>query len=384
MAATVPGTLELLLLVSGSVRKRKRATNARPAELRLAVVIPAHNEALLIARCVESVASSAREAGGCEVVVVADNCTDETALVAEVAGARVLVRRNALLRGKGYALRTAFDQLQSEGFNGFLVIDADSIVTSNLVSGVAWYLANGSAAVQCRYRVANNGQSLRTRLMDAALLAFNVARPRGRAGWGLSAGILGNGFALRAETLQQVPWDATSIVEDLEYHIRLVAAGDCVDFVDAATVYGEIPARADAAKGQRSRWEGGRLRMAREWVPGLARQVARGKLRLAEPLLELLTLPLAYHVMLLAVALTPLPWPWRIYTETALALVALHVLGACSMGGHPLKTASALAAAPFYMIWKIGTICGVLAASRRSASWVRSGRDSEITVEPVD
>ena len=74
----------------------------------------------------------------------------------------------------------------------------------------AW-LGSGADAVQCRYGVLNAGDSLRTRLMNVALLAFNVLRPRGRDRLGFSAGILGNGFALRAETLATVPYVARSV-----------------------------------------------------------------------------------------------------------------------------------------------------------------------------
>jgi cellulose synthase/poly-beta-1,6-N-acetylglucosamine synthase-like glycosyltransferase len=379
LLATVPGTLEILLVTVGSLRRARRRSDAGLGNFRLAVVIPAHNEAALIARCVASVAVSVQQAGNCEIVVVADNCTDDTARLAAAAGARVLVRQDAVLRGKGYALRTAFDQLQAEGFGAFLVVDADSTVSSNLVSESRSRLSAGAAAVQCRYRVANDRVSLRTRLMDVAFLAFNVLRPKGRAGWGISAGILGNGFALRGETLQKVPYNAASIVEDLEYHLRLVAAGERVDFIDQATVFGEIPAGGEAARVQRSRWEGGRLLMAKEWIPRLAAGVGRGQWRLIEPLLDLLTFPLAYQVLLLAL-LVVLPGPFREYAVGALGVIVCHVLVASFLGGHPLKAVLALAAAPFYVVWKVTTLDAVFSASRRGARWVRTGRDNEVSL----
>lgn len=377
LVAAIPGTLEILLVTIGVALKTKRRAEAKWENLRLAVVIPAHNEAALIGRCVASVAASARSAGDCRIVVVADNCNDDTAAIAGDVGARVLIRRNDLLRGKGYALRLAFDQLRSEGFGAYLVVDADSVVSSSLVSETKRRLAAGSVAVQCRYRISDENASVRARLMDLAFLAFNVSRPKGRSGWGLSAGILGNGFALRDETLRKIPWDAASIVEDLEYHLRLVAAGARVDFIDEATVYGETPARGEGARVQRSRWEGGRLRMAVEWTPKLALAVLRGRWRLAEPLLDLMMFPLAYHVLLLAFALVVLPYPLRECAAAALGLVAVHVLQASFAGGQFLKTATALAAAPFYIVWKMTTLGAVFSSSRRDAGWVRTGRDNQ-------
>ncbi|HWE53377.1 MAG TPA: glycosyltransferase family 2 protein [Bryobacteraceae bacterium] len=380
---TLPGTLELLLLTIGATHPKRRPPAGGKRDLRLAIVIPAHDEASLIGRCVGSVIASARPAGSCEAagscetIVVADNCTDQTAAIARQAGARVIVRENADLRGKGYALRMAFDVLLEEGFEAFLIVDADSILSANLVTEVKHRLAAGAAAVQCRYRISNHDASMRTRLMDLAFLAFNVMRLKGRSGWGLSAGILGNGFGLRRETLTRVPWEASSIVEDLEYHLRLVDARERVDFINEATVYGETPATGGSARVQRSRWEGGRLRMAREWAPKLAAEIARGKWRLTEPLLELLLLPLAYHVLLLLFALVMMPYPFREWALAALLLVVLHVTWAASLGGQLWKNAAALLAAPFYIFWKMSTVISVLSASRRNAGWARTARDSQ-------
>ncbi len=379
VVATVPGAVELLILTVGSARKARRQGDGQRQNIRLGIVIPAHNEASLIGRCVANIAASAPSPGVRETVVVADNCTDQTAMLATEAGARVLVRTDSERRGKGYALRMAFDQLQAEGFNAFLVIDADSMVSPNLVNEVVLRLGAGAAAVQCRYRVANESASLRTRLMDVAFLGFNVLRPKGRAGWALSAGILGNGFGLRGETLQKVPYTAASIVEDLEYHLRLVVASERVDFINEATVFGEIPTGGAAARVQRSRWEGGRLRMASEWVPRLLAGIARGQWRLIEPLLDLITLPLAYQVLLLLFTIF-LPAPFREYAVGALGIVALHVLAAALLGGNPWKSVLALATAPFYIVWKITTLDAVLSASGRGARWVRTGRDNEASL----
>jgi cellulose synthase/poly-beta-1,6-N-acetylglucosamine synthase-like glycosyltransferase len=376
LLATLPGVLEILLVTVGAALKGRKTVSATRRKCRLAAVIPAHDEAGLIGRCVTSIAASTASGAQCEIVVVADNCVDETARLASEAGARVLVRCDPARRGKGYALRYAFDWLRAEGIDAFLVVDADSIVSPNLIPEVAARLSAGAAAVQCRYRVANDSASFRTRLMDVAFLAFNVVRPKGRSGWGLSAGIMGNGFALHAEILQRVPYHADSIVEDLEYHLRLVASSECVEFIDQATVFGDIPPDGDAARTQRSRWEGGRLRMAREWVPRLAAGVARGQWRLLESLVDLVTLPLTYQILLLCVALF-LPPPFRAYAAVGLGLTAVHVLVASLLGGHPWKTLLALGAAPFYILWKVTTLAGVVSASRRGAHWVRTGRDND-------
>lgn len=378
-AVTIPGAIELMLVTSGAIFGRSRSLPRNPRRGRLAAIVPAHNEEALIGRCVASLLASAANGTQCSVIVVADNCTDATAWRAREAGADVLVRHDSRHRGKGCALRFAFDRLIEGGFDGFLIVDADSVVSANLVPEVLAALAGGANAVQTRYRVRPPLNSSRRRVMDVAFLAFNVLRPKGRDGWGLSAGILGNGFALSRQTLQEVPYSADSIVEDLEYHLLLVNANKKVRFANAATVYGDMPEDAGAGVSQRARWEGGRARVARVWVPKLAAQLAHGKLSVAEPLLELLTLPLAYMVLIVSALCVFPTGPLRWYGAAVMGLIVVYVASAVSLGGRVGESLTALAAAPVYVAWKLRSLGAIVHASRAQAQWIRTPRDSHPT-----
>lgn len=374
--STLPGTVELMLLTLGGVLPAKRAKlHAESGKLRrVAFVVPAHDEEVTISGCVKSLLQCDSPTGAATVFVVADNCTDQTAKFAVEAGASVLVRNDATRRGKGYALDFAFQSLSARGFDLFIIVDADTSVTPNLLHDFEQAFEAGADAVQCRYKVRNASGSLRTRWMNIALMAFNVLRPRGRNRFGMSVGILGNGFALSQSTLSRVPYDAVSVVEDLEYHIRLVRAGLRVRFVDTATVYGEMPSSGTGVSTQRARWEGGRFRMIRESVPKLAREISRGRFRLFEPLLELLLLPLGFHVLLLLVALTTPASAIRLYAAAALSLVGVHMLAAIGIGGGGWRDISALLSAPFYLVWKLRTIPQLLRNAGRGTAWVRTER----------
>jgi cellulose synthase/poly-beta-1,6-N-acetylglucosamine synthase-like glycosyltransferase len=375
----LPGSCELLVLSIGGMLppRRTHTKTGSLGTLRIAVVVPAHNESANIARAVSSLLRAERGSVRLTVTVVADNCTDNTADVAVEAGARVLVRHNDTLRGKGYALDHAFELLLRESFDAFIVVDADSEVSANFITAMAAAFETGAGAAQCRYIVRNSGDSIRTRLLNVALFGFNVLRPRGRDRLGLSAGIYGNGFGLSAGTLRVVPYTAASVVEDLEYHLALVRARRRVRFIDAAAVYGDMPVAGPGVKTQRARWEGGRLRMMVEKVPGLGLDIMRGSFRSVEPALDLLLLPLAFHVVLLLIALVA---PVTIVRATALAglgIVGLHLIGAIATGGGTVKDVAVLAAAPFYIGWKILLIPKLIASSRSGALWVRTARANE-------
>ncbi len=376
--ATLPGTIELAMLTLGGLLPVRRSKQ-RPATetFRLAVVVPAHNEEKQIARCVKSILAADQTSVNLTIAVVADNCTDDTAGVARGAGARVLQRTNLELRGKGYALDYAFTVLTSEMYHAFMVVDADSVIAPNALVEIAGSILAGADAVQCRYLVSNPGDSARTRLMNVALLAFNVLRPSGRDRLGLSVGIYGNGFALSSETLARVPYEASSVVEDLEYHLNLVRAGRKVRFADRTAVYGDMPVSGEGVKTQRKRWEGGRFRMLAERAPTLAMELLRGRIRFLEPLLDLLLLPLAFHVSLLILAaLTPFA-PARDLGIAGLSVVALHLIVTVTVCGSGWRDFAVLATAPFYILWKLLMLPSVLRSARANTTWVRTKRISE-------
>ena len=375
--ATLPLTVELLILsIAAALPQRKRSTAA--SGFRLAVVIPAHNEQALIANCVSSILNQAD--APFDVYVIAHNCSDSTAHRAAEAGA-IALELNDGIGGKGLALDFGFRHALAKGAQAVLVIDADSVAGPNLIAAVTSAFAAGAEALQCRYEVANVNTSANTRLAALAFLGMNVLRPLGRYRLGLSCGIFGNGFALSAATLSRVPYVANSLVEDLEYHLHLIRAGICVRFLDHAAVLGEMPETSASAASQRARWEGGRMLMRRLWTMPLLVEALRGNFCMLEPLLDLLALPLAINLALLLPALAMGAVSDELWltlcAATGLSAIALYVLVAASLSSDPERTLQALAAAPFYLVWKLLLIPRTRLAARSGAAWVRTQRNAE-------
>jgi len=376
LLATLPLVAELLVLTLAALmpagsRRKKQVNRALPP---ISIIIPAHNEETLIGRCAQSVLAFADS--GVEVLVVAHNCTDGTAAVAEAAGAHVLVLNDSTQQGKGCALSYGFAQALTGNSEAVMVIDADSVVSFNLIETVQRRFAAGAKALQCRYEVHNAHSSQRTELMALAFQAFNVIRPRGRDRLGLSAGIFGNGFAVHRKVLERIPYGAHSIVENLEYHIALVQAGIRVEFVDTAKVQGEMPISAKGTSTQRARWEGGRFYIMRQWAPKLLAEILRGRGRLIEPLFDLLGLPLAIEVSLLFIAAF-LPFAWlRFYVVGAFTVIGIHLLAAAASGPNFIGALKVLLTAPAYIAWKLCMITAIWRTSRANSMWVRTERDS--------
>jgi cellulose synthase/poly-beta-1,6-N-acetylglucosamine synthase-like glycosyltransferase len=378
-AFTLPGTLELASLTVGAFLPRRPRPEGVRTIRHLAIVVPAHDEEGSIAACVRGLLACDPVDARVTVHVIADNCTDRTADRARSAGAEVIVRNDLERRGKGYALEHAFSTLlrAEPDLDAVVVVDADTRVQPNFLQVFTTAFAGGAEAVQCRYQIGNPEASERIRLVAIAFKAFNVLRPRGRSRLGLSAGILGNGFGLSRRVVERVPYTARSVVEDLEYHLELVRRGYRVEFLEDTEVVADQPLGDRPTETQRARWEGGRLRMMRENVPRLVREVASGRLALLEPLGELVLLPLALHVGTLGVVLLiPFP-PTQVLAGVGLGVVAAHIAAALIVGDGGLEDVLALARAPKYVGWKLAMLPRVFGAARKEQAWVRTERDQQ-------
>ncbi len=373
-----PLLVELSMLTLASLLPARSRRRSEETLVRLAVIVPAHNEEQLIERCVQSL--QAFQPPGVNLYVVAHNCEDRTAAIAAARGAEVLVVKDPAQLGKACALRHGFAHALAGGADAVVVVDADSVVSKSFLLNMQAALSESDLAVQCVYRVLPARGKKRHSLTSIAFQGFNLVRPAGRERLGLSVGIFGNGFGLRREALERVPYQANSVVEDLEYHIGLVTAGLRVRMVEDATVFGEMPQEDSGSKTQRARWEGGRLLMMRMFPAPLLGGILRGKFRLFEPLLDVLSLPLAMEVQcLILLLLLPSPW-FRWYAVAGLLVLGLHFLAAVKAGKDFWGGVAVLLLVPRYILWKLLLLPKILLASRRSADWVRTHREnSEFT-----
>ncbi len=381
--ATLPLCLELALACLGRWLPAQQQTRA-PLTGPLAVLIPAHNEESLIARTVQSVlAAAARDSEPVNVTVIAHNCTDHTAARAADAGARVLALQGPA--GKGHALRHGMKLALEEGAAAVVVVDADTLVSTNLLTVLRQALARADAA-QAWYELgepatktsANTGTG-----QELAALAFrgmNAVRPIGRDRFGFSCGLFGNGFALKAEALTAVPWNAFGLAEDREYHALLVLARRRCAFAAEARVWGVAAASRDARRSQRLRWEGGRIALVRQMMAPLLRATAAGNLHALEVLLDALSLPFAFGLLLLLVVLglglATGAEALLVYALAGLALGLGYVLRSARLAPHPARAARALLYAPWFVLRKLWLLPAMLRSASRKAAWVRTSREA--------
>lgn len=371
---TLPGNIEIILLTLGAFiprRKKTKSTGAEP-ELKTIVIVPAYNEEKVIQ---ETLSALKQCTGHFDTVVICDNCTDATAEIVKKNNIRVISRINKKRKGKSHSLHEAFTLYLDKNYDIFIVIDADGLPSKNTITEIQKAFSEGSTAVQIRDAVHNPEESLRCRLMNVAFMAYNHLRSKGRNGLGLSAGIHGNGFALSKEVLQYVPYTVESLVEDIAYHLELVKSGYRVDYLDSCCVSSKMPTGAAEAEGQRARWEGGRFRLMIDKSPTLVKEIMKGRFRLIEPLLDLISLPLAYHCALLLLLLFAPFFYVKVYGLLSLIFVSVYLCTAIYSGGGSYADFLILFTAPAYLAWKLLIFFKIVEKSGTNASWDRTKRE---------
>jgi 1,2-diacylglycerol 3-beta-glucosyltransferase len=374
----------LLLLLAARRSAGGEATDLdieQSQRLRIVVLVPAHNEQASIAAAVQSLLRCAYPQARRRVVVIADNCDDRTAQLATAAGAEAWERVDESRRGKGFALAWALARLQAERaeFDAVVTVDADCTVSRNLLSAIDDRLRGGAEAVQVNYVAANPEASTAAALRFAGFALVNTVRFLGKQRLGLSCGLVGTGMAFTRDLLRREAWRDVGLVEDGEYHMRLVLAGERTEFVHEAWVSSPMPSKLGTSAEER--WEQGRLELIRRWAPRLILSgLARRDIVRLHTGLECLVPPqsLIAAAGLGSVAARLLVGPRRLVGLATACLVAqvVFVLGGLRLVRAPAAVYRALLSAPALIASK-SLLYVRLACGRGPTTWVRTERDAD-------
>ena len=352
-----------LLAVASWFYREPRPTDVVPP-VRLLVLIPAHNEERVIGATLDAVSAATRP--GDRVLVVADRCTDGTARIARVAGAEVLERGPDQVPGRAAARQDGLDSaLARDDWDAVLFIDADSVVSAGFLDACERALAaTGAPALQARSEAAL-GRGLIARSYLAAFALQGLMIPRGRDRLRLSVRLRGTGMVLRRDVLKLARFRAPAS-EDLFFSLDLCLEGVLPRHVESASLRSANVGSWKAASAQRTRYEAGRLAAAREFAGPLLRRHTAAALEAA---VHVLTPPIAVAAasVLGGLGLTALAgaWPVTGALTVAFGLLALAVVTGLVQSRAGVRTWLALAAAPWYVLFKLAVQLRALAMLRR-------------------
>lgn len=377
-------SLYLLIITIASCHARPRATRVAHRVHRIAILIPAHNEELLLGTLIRSLKRVDYPSDHYDIHVAADNCTDATATVGREAGAEVHERIDPSAPGKAHALnwltgRLLAPRTGSAPYDAFIVLDADSSVSPSFLREINARLCEGHMLVQGFNDVSNPVESWTASLRYIAFCLICYLRPLGKSALGLSAGLFGNGMCLGRAVVEQFPWNPESPSEDHELHMRLLSAGMRVVFAPDAHVYSQMPGSLRTARSQNVRWERGKIELMRRHSPGLlVGGIRDGDWSRIAGALELMIPPFS-----VAFGLTAALFGASLLVGSLPAIC----LGLFNLGAQLLYTARGLAImpmhsgrlylallwAPWFIVWKAGVYLAVAFGDGRG-QWVRTAR----------
>lgn len=363
----------LILLLGLGVYRAWRCTDREPVH-RLAVVVPAHDEENVIQISLRSILSSNYPRSLFDVYVIADNCSDKTAELAKAAGAHVLKRVHNTLRGKQYALKWAFKQINLDEYDAVIVLDADNHVHPNYLRVIDAELRKGNKAIQGYVETKNPTDSWVT--ANYAYMFWYVCRLQmARTFLGLSAWLAGTGLCLHTDIIRRVGWNVTTMTDDVEYTCQLILAGEKVTFAPDAVIYDQKPVGLADSMRQRLRWIRGQTQTSIKYIPRLLVATVRFWLQgnfsqAARAIDAMLWVPM--HLLIAASVVLSVSQGWWQYLLSVFLTVPLFNM--LPMFAEEVKRSRAWAflvtAGAFFLTWLPITAYGVISCGNKE--WWRT------------
>ena len=248
---------------------------------RYAILIAARNEEAVLPHLLRSIAAQDYPKELIRTFVVADNCTDRTAAVAEREGATVFQRFNRQQIGKGYALHYLLNRIdETEGldnFDAFLIFDADNLLEPDYVRQINRVCSDGYDAF-CGYRNSKNfGANWLSAGYGLWYLHDCVHMNRSRMRLGTPCAVNGTGFGFTRDLLHRTGgWKFFTLTEDIEFTTWCATRGIRVGYCHDAVLYDEQPTSLAVSIRQRTRWVQGGLQVSVRYAGDLFRGLFKG------------------------------------------------------------------------------------------------------------
>lgn len=349
--------------------------------VKIAVLVPAHNEADGIGTTIEHLLSQVAKPE--DICVIADNCTDNTAAIARQYGVTVIERQDAQRRGKGYALDYGLQFLQANPPEIVVTVDADCTVAPKTIDSIARLAQVAHRPVQATYLMERPNNSGAKDIISAlAIVVKNLVRPYGLMRLGFPCLLMGSGMAFPWQIIRQVSLANSKTTDDMQLSVDLALAGYPTLYCPQGRVTGRLM-EGESARSQHSRWEHGHIEMLLTQSPRLIRAaIAKRRYELLTLALELSVPPLSLLVMLWlaatsgALVATAIGASWIpvLVLGVAGVLIFVAIMSAWAKFARRDIPGTTLLAMPFYLLWKIPLYFAFLI--RPQTRWLRTERDS--------
>lgn len=351
-----------------SLKKEVRYKSAAP-EKKFAVVIAARNEAAVIGKLVDSLRSQKYPKELYKIFVVPNNCTDNTEDVARRHGAEI-VHCTEPVKTKGEVLHYALPKIM-DGFDAVCIFDADNIVDEYFLAEMNNAFCSGAKCAQ-GFRDSKNPY---TNWLSASYTLYykmiNFIQNRARSNAKLSALINGTGFAVSVDLINELGgWNTKTLVEDLEFSVQCILAGEKVHWVPKALTYDEHPVRFGQSVTQRKRWTSGTLHVSALYIPKFFKAFRKDKKYPFMDGLLVLCLPYVQLLSMLMTVIIASPIIINSFTESDGVEKMLEYIGIPFLLSYVGLSAGCAILAFIKPKMGIGIVKGVLSFWVFMATWI--------------
>jgi cellulose synthase/poly-beta-1,6-N-acetylglucosamine synthase-like glycosyltransferase len=380
----IPVSLFFIEVIAARVLPERRpAPNSnKDIRQRIAILVPAHNESSGILPTLNDI--KGQLFAGDRVIVIADNCTDDTAAVAAAAGAETVERNELTKPGKGFALDFGLEHLSQDPPAVVIFIDADCRLEEGAIEHLIKACTLTHRPAQALYLMrAPMESTINYRVAEFAWLVKNWVRPLGLNALNFPCQLMGTGMAFPWQVIRSVNLASGSIVEDLKLGLDLAKSGSPPIFCTSARVTSQFPWSVEGATSQRKRWEEGHISMIlTTFSQCIYQAVTRKNLGLLVLALDMAIPPLSLLVILLVgmfsvagvAVLLGLSSAALVISSTCIVAFILAVFASWTEYGSGILPPSAIISVASYVFAKL-PIYRRLLSSSDDPKWTRTDRN---------
>lgn len=258
-------------------KKNKKYQKAKTLH-KYGYIICARNEEKVIGNLIDSIYSQNYPKELMQVFVVADNCTDNTALISKNHEAIVFERFDNIKKGKSYALDYALKKiLNNPNFNdleAFFIFDADNLLSKNYTLMMNDAFDQGYQ-VSTSFRDSKNFNSSLTSACSSLLfLRECLIVHHSRQILNLSTFVSGTGYYVDRKILEDLNgWNFNTFTEDIEFSCYCSKNNIKIAYNEEAIFYDEQPNDLKTSNKQHFRWCKGNHQCAKLYTFSLLKMI---------------------------------------------------------------------------------------------------------------
>ena len=265
IALTVLYFYQFIYIVIALIGDKKKKLDTYEAKKlhKFAFIIAARNEQAVIGNLINSIKQQNYPAELIDVIVVADNCTDDTAQIAREHGAICYERFNNMLVGKGYALDYCFNKIVEQfgdytAYDGYFIFDADNVIDKNYVKEMNKVFDRGYNVITS-YR---NSKNYDTNWITSGYSLWFIREAKylnnPRMMLKTSCAVSGTGFLVNSSIIKKNNgWKFNLLTEDIQFSVVNILEGEKIGYCESAMFYDEHPTTFQQSWNQRMRWSKG-------------------------------------------------------------------------------------------------------------------------------